>query len=97
MIKEVTITRFVAFDGSEHVTRELAEDHELKNPQNRLANLSPQEISAAISREDPDLADVFERVGRMCAEKRRAFGDLRRITKARRDAMESAQAPEAAQ
>lgn len=93
MIKEVTVTKFIAFDGTEFPTREEAELHERERPTQRLSGLKPEEIEAALMRTDPDLADVFEEFGNEIAKRRRASGELRRVTKARREAMDATKSP----
>jgi hypothetical protein len=77
-MKEVTKTVFVAFDETEYLTREECADYEANIWWRRLVGLTESDITAALARENAELADALEKAGQRIAQKRRESGELRR-------------------
>ena len=71
MVKEITITqiKFEAFDGTLHDTRAAALEHEESNFEALLADLTIEQVRAAIARE-PDseaISEAMEKAGTIIA------------------------------
>lgn len=70
--------KYVTDDGSLFDTLEAAKAHEASSLESRLAGLTPDQVRAALAREDLDLAEAFEQAGNRIAKLRRDSGDLKR-------------------
>ena len=73
-----TKTVYVAFDDAEFDTADGCKAHEAAHVETRLVGLSIEQVQAALSREDLELADAFEAIGNRIAKARREAGDMRR-------------------
>jgi hypothetical protein len=84
-MKEITVTRYAAFDGTIFETAQECREYESTEIAlaNRLANLSVDAVVQALSREDEALAEVLEKAGLLVRSRRRASGDLKRHVKKR--------------
>ena len=71
-----------AFDGKTFATAEECKAYEAQHVGAQLVGLTIEQVNAAISREDVELADAIEKVGARIAATRREGGDLRRQRKA---------------
>lgn len=69
---------FEAFDGERFPSAEACRAHEAQHVEGRLVGLSLDQVKAALSREDTDLADALEELGARIARARRSSGELRR-------------------
>lgn len=69
---------FEAFDGERFPTAEACRAHEAQHVEGRLVGLTLEQIKAASSREDVELADAIEEIGARIARARRASGEMRR-------------------
>jgi hypothetical protein len=74
-----TITKYEAFDGVEFASEDECRAHERKLSHARLVGLTREQVEAAMTREDVELADVFEIVGSRIAALRRSQGSFRRV------------------
>ena len=73
---------YVAFDDKPFESAEACKAYEAQHVETRLVGLTIEQVRAALSREDPDLADAIETVGNRIVRERREAGDLRRGKKA---------------
>jgi hypothetical protein len=72
---------FEANDGTKFSTAEECKKHEETSSLTLLERLSPEDVSEALQRTNVLLADAFERIGNIIAEKRRQSGGLKRAAK----------------
>lgn len=79
-MKEVQKIVYVSFDGKDWPTKTACRDHEHANLHLALAALKPEQIVAAIKREDAELADLIEAAGDQCRTARLKAGGHRRRT-----------------
>ena len=77
-----TRTIYEAFDGQTFESAEACKAHEAAHVETRLIGLTLEQVRAAITREDVELADAFEKVGSRIAKARIDAGELRRGRKA---------------
>lgn len=77
-----TRTVYDAFDNTVFNSQEECRAYEAQHGEMRLVGLNIDQVRAAISREDVELADAFEEIGSRIARTRRDAGDLRRGKKA---------------
>ena len=77
-----TRTIYEAFDGQTFDNADACKAHEAAHVETRLIGLSLEQVRAAITREDVELADAFEKVGSRIAKARIDAGELRRGRKA---------------
>jgi len=77
------LTKYSAFDGVEFYNETECRNYEAKLAHVRLINLSIEQIEAALSGADPDLADCIERIGAKIGHARRDRGELRHQRKAK--------------
>jgi hypothetical protein len=82
-VKTETVTRFVAFDDTRFDKEEDCLRHEKSNVANRLVGLTIEQVVAAQSRQDKDLADAIEAVASKIRRARLADGELKRKRKAK--------------
>lgn len=75
------LTKYVAFDGVSFNSEAECRAYEAKLAHVRLVNLTIEQIEAALSGTDPDLADAIEQIGTRIGRARRERGDLRRERK----------------
>lgn len=73
---------YEAFDGQTFDNADACKTYEATHVETRLVGLTPDQVRSAITREDPDLADAFEKVGSRIAKARIEAGELRRGRKA---------------
>lgn len=76
-MKEIQVTQYEAWDGKRFDSIAKARDYESKALHKRLSNRSPEDIQAAIDGSDADLAEAFERLGKVIRDARRKRGDLK--------------------
>jgi len=74
-MKIVTTTNYVAFDGVPHPTEAECRAYEKRLAHIRLVGLTIEQVEAALSRTDPELADAIEVIGSRIARARLADGD----------------------
>lgn len=72
---------FEANDGTAFSSAADCKAHENEVRIRRMANLSHEQVLAAIFGKDRELAEVFERVASIIASNRRANGELKRVKK----------------
>jgi len=95
-MKPIPITVYEAFDGKRFLTAQECTSYEEANIASRLVALTIEQVRAALSREDPELAEVIEELGTRLAKARREAGDLKRKPKGSAAAEAAAKAePEA--
>ena len=75
------VVQFESFDGSRFDSEAECRSHEAGLSHMRLVGLTAEQVAAAVSRADTDLADAIEAVGAKIARARRESGDLRRERK----------------
>lgn len=97
-MREVQITRYQSFDGQTFDSAAKCREYEAVNLHLRLANLSPEQVKAALERSDTDLGDAIEKAGQIIRDGRRKHGELkwpaaRQKAQAAVNAAESAQEP----
>jgi hypothetical protein len=73
--------RFESEDGLSFATAKECMEHENKTKLTRLANMTAEEVMAAVDGTDLELADEIEFVGQLIAKNRRKRGVLRRAPK----------------
>lgn len=71
------VTKYVAFDGCTFNSEAECRAYEAKLAHVRLVDLKIEQIEAALSGADPDLADAIEQIGTRIARSRRERGELR--------------------
>lgn len=71
------VEKWAAFDGVEFYNEAECKAYEVKLAHIRLVNLSVEQIEAALSGADPDLADAIEQIGARIGRARRERGELR--------------------
>lgn len=86
------ITKFVTDDGKEFYNPDDARAHEDAATFGALIGLKEDDIAAALSRQNIQLADAFEKIGSRIAKKRLADGEKRRERRAK-DATATTQEP----
>lgn len=92
------IEAFRAFDDSLFETENACRAYEREHAAERLVGLTAAQIDSAITREDTDLADALEEVGKLCETRRLAAGDRRRKPKgSKTDGETNGQGADAAQ
>jgi hypothetical protein len=79
-------TKYVAFDGVSFNSEAECRAYEAKLAHVRLVNLTIEQIEAALSGTDPDLADAIEQIGTRIGRARRERGELRHQRKAKDEA-----------
>lgn len=94
MVKEIQKTLYRAFDGREFDTATECRAHERDHAPAMLVDLSAEQVQAAVTRADPDLAEAIERVAYLIASARKAAGDLKRRPKDSRDDIDATAAPD---
>lgn len=72
------VTKYIAFDGVTHATESECRAYEAKLAHVRLVDLKIEQIEAALSGSDPDLADAIEQIGSRIGRARRERGELKR-------------------
>lgn len=72
------ITKYLSFDGIEFPDADACRRHEAENFAARLVGLTAEQVAAALTREDPELAEGFETAGKVIRELRIKAGDLKR-------------------
>lgn len=77
-MKEIVTTTYEAFDGARFATASECRAHERERSHLLLVNLTLEQVEAAMSRKDADLADAIELCGLKINRERRADGDLKR-------------------
>lgn len=75
------LTVFCTRDGQRFDTEAEARAHEREHFASMLVGLTAEQVAAALTREDRDLADALERAGDTIKDKRREAGDLKRRPK----------------
>ena len=80
-----TVTTYIADDGTNFETPEACKAHEEKAIWRQLVGRTDEEIQAGISREDVELADAIEALGRKIAVTRLESGERRRRAKGSAD------------
>lgn len=86
------ITKYRSFDGIEFPTPEECRRHEADNFAARLIGLTADQVAAALTREDPELAEAFETAGKVVRELRIKAGDLKRARSVKTLAIEGPRA-----
>ena len=76
-----TVETFYAFDDTPFTTQEACEKYEAENFAKRLVGLTEEEVQAALTRTDPDLAEAFEKAGNTIGKLRREAGEFKRNVK----------------
>jgi hypothetical protein len=76
-VKEVQVVVYEAWDGKRFDTVAQAREYEGKALHKRLANRSPEDIQAAIEGKDGDLAEAFERLGKVIRDGRKKRGETK--------------------
>ena len=76
-MKSVQITQYEAWDGTRFDSVAKARDYESKALHLRLAGTTAEQIQAAIDGADSDLADAYERLGKMIGDARRKRGETK--------------------
>jgi hypothetical protein len=76
-MREVQITQYEAWDGQRFDSAAKARDYEGRNLHARLAGIPAERIQAAIDGTDADLADAYERLGKIIAEARKRRGETK--------------------
>jgi hypothetical protein len=69
---------YEANDGTKFSTSDECKKHEEISSLALLERLSPEDINEALQRTNIPLADAFERIGNIIAERRRQSGGLKR-------------------
>jgi hypothetical protein len=77
------LTKYAAFDGVEFYSEAECKAYEKKLAHHRLVGLTIEQIEAALSGSDSDLADAIEQIGVRIGNARRERGELRRQRKAK--------------
>ena len=77
-----TVTKFEAFTGETFDTEAECKAHEKANVHRRFVGLTQEQVDAALSRADVELADAFEVVGSKISRARIAEGNLKRERRA---------------
>ena len=72
---------YVAFDGEKFETADECKAYEANNFAVRLVGLTIEQVKDALSREDAELADAFEKAGNQIAKARRESGEFKRTRK----------------
>lgn len=71
-MKRVVTEQWIAFDGVPHPTEAACSAYEKRLAHIRLVGLKIEQVEAALTREDIDLADAFEEVARRIKRVRNA-------------------------
>ena len=77
-----TKTLYLSFDDQEFDSSEACRAYESAHVETRLVGLTPEQIRSAVTREDTDLADAIEEIGKRITKARLDAGELRRGKKA---------------
>ena len=77
-MKTVQRTIYLSFDGVEFETATDCREWERDNAGKRLVALTAEQVEAALTRADPELADAIETVGERIKRKRLDDGDYKR-------------------
>lgn len=72
------ITKYLSFDGIEFPTKEECLKHEADNFAARLVGLTAEQVAAALTRENIEIADALESAGKIVTKLRIDAGDLKR-------------------
>lgn len=75
------VTRYVADDGKEFGTQDECRVYEETVSFNLLVGMTPEDLHNALSRNDLNLADAIERLGRKIQNKRLDAGGSKRVRK----------------
>ena len=76
-MKEVQVTQYEAWDGTRFDSAAKAREYEIRNLHVRLAGTTSDDIQAAIDGTNADLADAYERLGKVIGEARRRRGETK--------------------
>lgn len=77
-MKTESITVYRAFDGKHFEDAAACRAYEAEHLAERLVGLTSEQIFAAQSRSDAELAEAFEQFGNQIAQRRRDAGELKR-------------------
>ena len=73
-----TRTIYLSFDEQEFDSAEACRAYEAAHVETRLVGLTPEQIRSAVTREDTDLANAIEEIGKRITKARLDAGDHRR-------------------
>jgi hypothetical protein len=76
-MREVQITQYEAWDGKRFESVAKAREYESKALHVRLAGTTAERIQSAIDGKDADLAEAFERLGKVIRDARRKRGETK--------------------
>ncbi len=79
------IVQWLSFDGETFDDEGKCKAHEESISWRRLIGLTEEQVQAAISREDTELADALEQIGTAIARARRGAGELKRARRLKTD------------
>ncbi|GGC90697.1 hypothetical protein [Chelatococcus reniformis] len=77
-MKQVTLTKYRAFDGRDFDSADECRAHERANSSGALVGLTLEQVEAAIVRTDASLADAIEEVAKRITRARLDAGERRR-------------------
>lgn len=96
-MKTKTTISYESFDGLLFESADACKKHEDAHIESRFVGLTLEQLHAAATRQDAELADAFEKFGNQLASARRESGDLRRRPSKREAAPGEASGPAAAE